>query len=64
MDAFSIQLYMKYPGLSTPRERDRGVMEIILDGDLSMEDIKASIGVGGRYSAYFCPTLSQLTEGI
>jgi hypothetical protein len=41
MDAFSIQLYMKYPGLSTPRERDRAVMEIILDGDLSMEDIKS-----------------------
>ena len=57
MDVFNIQLHMKYPSLPMPREWDRVVMEIILDGDLSTEDINSLNWCRGMLQCIFLSDL-------
>jgi hypothetical protein len=57
MDAFNIQLHMKYLGLPIPRERDQVVMELILDGAFSTEDIKSLNRCRGMLQCIFLSDL-------
>ncbi len=57
LDAFNIQLHMKYHCLPLPRERDQVIMEIILDGGFSMEEIKSLSRCRGMLQCIFLSDL-------
>ena len=57
LDAFNIQLHMKYHCLPLPRERDQVIMEIILDGGFSTEEIKSLSRCRGMLQCIFLSDL-------
>jgi hypothetical protein len=57
LDAFNIQLHMRYHCLPLPRERDQVIMEIILDGGFSTEEIKSLSRCRGMLQCIFLSDL-------
>jgi hypothetical protein len=58
LDAFNIQLHMKYHPLPFPRERDQVIAEIILDGTLSTAEIKSLSHCRGMLQCIFLSDLA------
>jgi len=57
LDNFNIQLYMKYPSLPLPRERDLVIAEMFLDSALSNQDLQSLHRCRGMLQCIFLSDL-------